>query len=77
MLIISQCESYMRLVREALANEEGAANRALDVDSIADMDDEDKTYAAMGVAKTISTVTPATLTARERLLNTISGCIIR
>jgi hypothetical protein len=46
----------MRLVREALANEESAGSRALDVDSIAEMDDEDKTYAAMGVAKTISTV---------------------
>jgi hypothetical protein len=57
----------MRLVREALANEEGAASRALDVDAIADMEDEDKTYAAMGVAKTISTVRRTTLVAGRRV----------
>jgi hypothetical protein len=36
--------------------EESAGSRALDIDSIADTGDKDKTYAAMGVAKTIPTV---------------------
>jgi hypothetical protein len=39
-----------------LANDEGAGARSLDVESIVDIDDDDKTYAAMGVAKTIATV---------------------
>jgi hypothetical protein len=48
------------LVREALSAEEGMLGRTtLDVDTIADMEDDDKTYAAMGVAKTIATVSSA------------------
>ncbi|KXN84333.1 hypothetical protein AN958_12748 [Leucoagaricus sp. SymC.cos] len=51
------CESYMRLARETV-NQEEALNAADNVDieeSLAEIDD-DKTFAAMGIAKTISTV---------------------
>jgi hypothetical protein len=54
--VFAQCESYMRLVREALAHEEGVVRGDLDVESLIDVEDDDKTYAAMGVAKTIGTV---------------------
>ncbi|KAG6813019.1 hypothetical protein H0H92_014757 [Tricholoma furcatifolium] len=46
-------ESYLRLAKEALALEDTDGNANLD--AIADMDD-DKTFNAMGVAKTISTI---------------------
>lgn len=49
------CDSYMRLVREALAHEEGVTPD-LDAESLVGGEDDDKTYAAMGVAKTIGTV---------------------
>jgi hypothetical protein len=46
----------MRLVREAIANEESTP-KGDDLESLMDAKDEDdKTYAAMGVAKTLSTV---------------------
>lgn len=51
-----QCESYNRLLREAIANEESAP-KGDDLEALMDSDGEDdKTYAAMGVAKTLSTV---------------------
>ena len=51
-----QCDSYNRLLREAIANEESAP-RGDDLEALMDADGEDdKTYAAMGVAKTLSTV---------------------
>ncbi|KAH9980072.1 ARM repeat-containing protein [Lactifluus volemus] len=50
------CESYMRLVREAIANEENAP-KGDDLEAFMDAEGEDdKTYAAMGVAKTLSTI---------------------
>ena len=50
-----QCDSYLRLARESLAQDENAPKGA-DLDSLMESDgDDDKTYAAMGVAKTIST----------------------
>lgn len=51
-----QCESYNRLLREAIASEESAP-KGDDLEALMDADgDDDKTYAAMGVAKTLSTV---------------------
>jgi importin-7 len=50
-----QCETYMRLVRENLAQEEVEAQQT-DTESILSDADDDKTYAAMSVAKTLSTV---------------------
>jgi hypothetical protein len=50
------CESYNRLLREAIANEESAP-KGDDLEALMDADGEDdKTYAAMGVAKTLSTI---------------------
>lgn len=46
----------MRLVREAIASEEHAP-KGEDMETLMDAEgDDDKTYAAMGVAKTLSTV---------------------
>ena len=51
-----QCDSYNRLLREAIASEESAP-KGDDLEALMDADNEDdKTYAAMGVAKTLSTV---------------------
>jgi importin-7 len=51
-----QCESYNRLLREAIASEENAP-KGEDLQALIDAEGEDdKTYAAMGVAKTLSTV---------------------
>ncbi|KAH9168755.1 ARM repeat-containing protein [Lactarius sanguifluus] len=50
------CESYMRLVREAIASEENAP-KGEDLETFMEAEsDDDKTYAAMGVAKTLSTI---------------------
>ncbi|KAI9443408.1 ARM repeat-containing protein [Lactarius indigo] len=50
------CESYMRLVREAIASEENAP-KSEDLEAFMETEgDDDKTYAAMGVAKTLSTI---------------------
>ncbi|KAG6898392.1 hypothetical protein C0992_004102 [Termitomyces sp. T32_za158] len=48
------CDSYLRLAKEALA-QEGNDSEHINLDSINDVDD-DKTFTAMGVAKTISTI---------------------
>lgn len=45
----------MRLAKEALAQEENAP-KGTDLESAMEDTDEDKTYAAMGMAKTIGTV---------------------
>ncbi|KAI0286170.1 armadillo-type protein [Russula brevipes] len=50
------CESYIRLLRDAITNEESAP-KGEDLEALMDSDGEDdKTYAAMGVAKTLSTI---------------------
>ncbi|KAF5377980.1 hypothetical protein D9615_006718 [Tricholomella constricta] len=46
------CESYLRLAKESLAQEEAD----VDLETLVSDVDEDKTFAAMGVAKTISTI---------------------
>jgi len=45
----------LRLAKESLAQEE-TDSQNVDLDSLVSNVDEDKTFAAMGVAKTISTV---------------------
>ncbi|EIM81399.1 ARM repeat-containing protein [Stereum hirsutum FP-91666 SS1] len=49
------CDSYMRLAKEALAQEENIP-KGTDLESAMEDTDEDKTYAAMGMAKTIGTL---------------------
>ncbi|KAH9999685.1 armadillo-type protein [Russula compacta] len=50
------CESYSRLLRDTIANEESTP-KGDDLEALMDADGEDdKTYAAMGVAKTLSTI---------------------
>jgi importin-7 len=50
-----QCESYLRLARESIAQDETDVQN-VDLESLMSDNDDDKTYAAMGVAKTIGTV---------------------
>ena len=52
--MILQCDSYMRLLRDNIAQEASGGETDFNMDTPAS--DDDKTYAAMGVAKTISTV---------------------
>ncbi|EKM79672.1 hypothetical protein AGABI1DRAFT_74786 [Agaricus bisporus var. burnettii JB137-S8] len=62
------CESYIRLAKETV-NQEDALNAADSIDieeSLTDMED-DKTFAAMGIAKTISTVIASIETSPEIL----------
>ncbi|KAF9481128.1 ARM repeat-containing protein [Pholiota conissans] len=54
MLTARLCESYMRLARESAIHEHIEENT--DLDSLLQDVDDDKTFAAMGVAKTISTI---------------------
>ncbi|PCH39811.1 ARM repeat-containing protein [Wolfiporia cocos MD-104 SS10] len=50
------CDTYARLARDIIAAEE-ADGRGVDLDTLMDNDSgEDKTFAAMGVAKTIGTI---------------------
>ncbi|KZT09181.1 ARM repeat-containing protein [Laetiporus sulphureus 93-53] len=50
------CETYVRLARESMAADE-AGNGDVDLDTIVESDEgEDKTFAAMGIAKTIGTI---------------------
>ncbi|RDB14686.1 hypothetical protein Hypma_016434 [Hypsizygus marmoreus] len=49
------CESYLRLAKESLAQEE----TDVDIDTFSNYVDEDKTFAAMGVAKTLETIVSA------------------
>ncbi|KAJ7490549.1 armadillo-type protein [Mycena latifolia] len=48
------CDSYLRLIKESLVAEETGADGDASLDLLAA--DDDKTYAAMGVAKTIGTI---------------------
>ncbi|KAF7298645.1 Importin N-terminal domain-containing protein [Mycena indigotica] len=60
------CESYMRLIKESLAAPEQPELGNISFDALNNMDD-DKTYAAMGFAKTISTVISAVDSSQEIL----------
>ncbi|KAJ7075775.1 armadillo-type protein [Mycena belliarum] len=48
------CDSYLRLIKESLVLEE--TDSGADLDEMLASGDDDKTYAAMGVAKTIGTI---------------------
>ncbi|KAJ7019445.1 armadillo-type protein [Mycena alexandri] len=50
------CDSYLRLIKESLVAEESYADVDTSIEAIMVNADEDKTYAAMGVAKTIGTI---------------------
>ncbi|KAE9407355.1 ARM repeat-containing protein [Gymnopus androsaceus JB14] len=50
------CESYLRLARESSIQDSVADSSANDLESVMADADDDKTYAAMGVAKTIYTI---------------------
>ncbi|KAG1747879.1 uncharacterized protein EDB91DRAFT_1263073 [Suillus paluster] len=50
------CESYLRLAREGLAQQNEAVLDHLDVDSLVSDGKDDKVYGAMGIAKTIGIV---------------------
>lgn len=52
--LLLQCETYTRLARESLPGNDD--QQEVDVDHYMDERGEDKTFAAMGVAKTIGTV---------------------
>ena len=54
-----QCETYTRLARESIAAEE-TDSKTVDLERIMDDSSEDKIFAAMGVAKTITTVSRMT-----------------
>ncbi|KJA23271.1 hypothetical protein HYPSUDRAFT_40079 [Hypholoma sublateritium FD-334 SS-4] len=54
MLTARLCESYMRLARESSVHDQIEEN--VDLDTLLQDVDDDKTFAAMGVAKTISTI---------------------
>ena len=53
---MSQCESYLRLARDGVAQQTDVVPDNIDVDSLISDGDDDKVYGAMGVAKTIGTV---------------------
>ncbi|KAI3621267.1 nonsense-mediated mrna decay protein [Moniliophthora roreri] len=63
----SLCDSYLRLAKESLAQEEAEAGSG-DIESIMMDGDDDKTYAAMGVAKTIWTIVSTVENAPEILM---------
>lgn len=71
----------MRLARESLAQEEAESQNGIDLDSAMGDADDGKTFSAMGVAKTISTVgvfhdVPVSISARradESLV--LAGCL--
>lgn len=75
MLTGSQCDSYNRLLRDAIASEENAP-KGDDLEALMDAEgDDDKTYAAMGVAKTLSTVGHQQ-ESRNAYVNGSADCII-
>lgn len=58
-LVVSQCETYARLARESQTAEE-TDGHGMELEAVMESDsNEDKTFAAMGVAKTITTVVNA------------------
>ncbi|KAI6098151.1 armadillo-type protein [Pisolithus sp. B1] len=63
------CESYMRLAREGLAQQQNEiVPESIDVDSLLSEAEDDKVYGAMGVAKTIGTVVSAIESATDTLM---------
>jgi hypothetical protein len=48
----------MRLAKDSLAQEEAEAANMSELESMTSDMDDDKTFAAMGIAKTIATVSP-------------------
>lgn len=60
------CESYMRLARDAASSEEVDPTASLEA-AMENTPEEDKVYAAMGVAKTIGTIVSAVDSAPEIL----------
>ncbi|KAF8956524.1 armadillo-type protein [Flammula alnicola] len=73
MLTARLCESYMRLARESAIHDHIEENADLDT-LLADVDD-DKTFAAMGVAKTISTII-ASIDSSPEILSQIQEIVI-
>ncbi|KAJ8079910.1 Nonsense-mediated mRNA decay protein 5 [Marasmius tenuissimus] len=72
----SLCDSYMRLAKESIAQEEvEVANSGGDFEALLAEGDDDKTYAAMGVAKTIWTIVTTVENAPE-ILTQIQEIII-
>ncbi|KAF9257153.1 ARM repeat-containing protein [Marasmius fiardii PR-910] len=73
----SLCDSYMRLAKESMAQEEAdVANSNGDFEALLGVEgDDDKTYAAMGVAKTIWTIVSTVENAPE-ILKEIQEIII-
>ncbi|PSR70855.1 hypothetical protein PHLCEN_2v13296 [Hermanssonia centrifuga] len=67
------CETYTRLARESIAADEDGG--AVDMDRIMEGDDSDKVFAAMGVAKTITTVV-ASVDAAPEILAQVQEIII-
>ncbi|KAF8651929.1 hypothetical protein AX16_004573 [Volvariella volvacea WC 439] len=61
------CDSYLRLAKESTSHEEGSTTPSLDLDNLSDIPDDDKTFAAMGVAKTIGTIVSSIENAPEIL----------
>ncbi|KAH8109328.1 ARM repeat-containing protein [Phellopilus nigrolimitatus] len=62
------CESYLRLMRENMAQESSAADMEPDLTALeSNVGDDDKTFAAMGIAKTISTIVSSVDTAQDIL----------
>lgn len=51
-----QCESYLRLAREDLTQQNEAVPDSIEVESLVTDGDDDKVYGAAGVAKTIGAV---------------------
>ncbi|KAI6044921.1 armadillo-type protein [Pisolithus marmoratus] len=62
------CESYMRLAREGLTQQQNeVVPDSIDVDSLLSDAEDDKVYGAIGVAKTIGTVVSAIESATDTL----------
>ncbi|KDQ62833.1 hypothetical protein JAAARDRAFT_30743 [Jaapia argillacea MUCL 33604] len=69
------CESYLRLVREAMSKDD-SSTRGNDLESFIESDgDDDKIFAAMGVAKTIGTIVSAVDSSPE-ILSQVQEVII-
>ncbi|KAI5123131.1 hypothetical protein M0805_000834 [Coniferiporia weirii] len=68
-LTVRLCDSYLRLMRENMSQEASASEEA-DFDPILGegTGDDDKTFAAMGVAKTISTIVSSVDTSKDILM---------
>ena len=63
-----QCETYTRLAKEGIAMEESDGN-SIDLDRLMETDSgEDKIFAAMGIAKTINTVSSLSCCESLRLI---------